>query len=477
MSSPTILPATHQPRGFNLFSLTPIRRFVEWKGFPYVFQLLTLGALLSLALLGWRQMTPKGVPDKLYAKTNLVNLVVWGLFWPAIVWATVLLGRVWCTICPLELVSNVSERIGRRLGIPQGSIPGWLRAGWLTVVLYALLQMLVAGLHLHRVPGYTSVFLWAMLATAAATGLLLSNRAYCRGFCPVAPLLKVYGRGGMVAVRPAGPSACESCAGKTCTAAEYRHKPDARSCPTLLNPATLSHSEDCLICGQCLKNCEPENMQLLLRRPFPAEDARLPLASWPVTVFVALLSGFVFSEVASEWAAAKAFFLIPVDWAVKAAGVPNLAGWVEGVWTILVFPLLLWSLFAGLLLLFQGAPSFGDAVRRIALPLAVVIAAGQMAKGLAKLVSWAGFLPVAWSQPDGVANSLAMAAKKMPQPASLLSLPTVSIIGLVLLLLALWFSLRELRRSNRSVRAVWAVPPAVVLGIFGFAIFGWGFLQ
>jgi hypothetical protein len=103
-------------------------------------------------------------------------------------------------------------------------------------------------------------------------------------------------------------------------------------------------------------------------------------------------------------------------------GASHLAGWIEGVWIIGVFPLLLWSLLAGLLMLLQGASSWAEGVRRLALPLAVVIAAGHMAKGLAKFVSWAGFLPVAWKQPDGVSTSLAMAVKTMKQPASLLSL-------------------------------------------------------
>jgi hypothetical protein len=71
-------------------------------------------------------------------------------------------------------------------------------------------------------------------------------------------------------------------------------------------------------------------------------------------------------------------------------GASHLAGWIEGVWTIGVFPLLLWSLLAGLLMLLQGASSWAEGVRRLAslaLPLAVVIAAGHMAKGLAKSAS------------------------------------------------------------------------------------------
>ena len=111
--------------------------------------------------------------------------LIWGLWWPAMVWAAVLLGRAWCTVCPLELVANVGERASRSLGIKQLVLGKWLRAGFLIVALYALIQMLVAGVHLHRVPAYTSIFLWSLLASALIVGLVFKDRAFCRGFCPV----------------------------------------------------------------------------------------------------------------------------------------------------------------------------------------------------------------------------------------------------------------------------------------------------
>ena len=48
-----------------------------------------------------------------------------------------------------------------------------------------------------------------------------------------------------------------------------------------------------------------------------------------------------------------------------------------------------------------------------------------------------------------------MAAKTMKQPASLVSLQAVSILGIALVLTALWFSLREFRLSNGAVRRIW----------------------
>ncbi|MBI4581947.1 MAG: 4Fe-4S binding protein, partial [Planctomycetes bacterium] len=103
-------------KGFDLLRLPGARALILWRGFPYIFQAAMLAVFLALAVIGWGRFAPPGVAQKLYAQTNLATLLIWGVWWPAMVWIAVLFGRAWCMACPLELVSNVSERIGRRLG-------------------------------------------------------------------------------------------------------------------------------------------------------------------------------------------------------------------------------------------------------------------------------------------------------------------------------------------------------------------------
>ncbi|MBI2817241.1 MAG: 4Fe-4S binding protein [Acidobacteria bacterium] len=462
---------------FDLLRFGAVRKFVRWRGYPYIFQVAALSVFIGLAVLGWGRLTPEGVPDKLYAKANLVNLVIWGLFWPSMIWMAVVFGRVWCAVCPLELVSDVGERIGRVLRIPQRDLGRWLRAGWLMVVLYALIQLLVAGIHLHRVPAYSSVFLLGLLSLATATGLLFRNRAFCRGFCPVAPLLRVYGRGGMVAVRPGPAAHCQVCEGKPCVSAAHRNKWDARSCPSLLNAEKLNSSEECLACTQCVKVCAPGNMRLLIRRPYDRADARTPLATWALTAFIMLLSGFVTGEVTSEWPAAQKVFQTPIHWIVQFTGMGGAAGWVEGLWMLVMFPLLLWLALGMLTVWMRGANGLFEAWRRMALPMGIVIAAGHMSKGLAKFVSWVGYLPAAVQEPEGVSTSMAMAAKAVPTPATILSLPWVATIGVVLTFVGLCLAIREYRILDGSPCIGRVLPHALMAGVYSFVIFGWGFLQ
>ena len=126
--------------GINLLEIKPVRALVRWAGFPYAFQGVMLVVLVTLGVLSWQQYGPDGVADGLYARTNLVQLLIWGLWWPAMVWAAVLLGRAWCMVCPLEFVADVSERLSRRAGIQQRVLGTWLRSGFVAA-LYAVIQM------------------------------------------------------------------------------------------------------------------------------------------------------------------------------------------------------------------------------------------------------------------------------------------------------------------------------------------------
>lgn len=468
--------SSESKQGFNLLRIGWIRAVVLSSLFLYVVQGLMLFVFIWLAVFGWGLFAPEGVESKQFAKTNIVNLLIWAVWWPTMVWVAVLFGRVWCAICPLELVANVTERLGRRVGGKQWVLGNWLRSGFLIVAIYALIQMLVAGVELHRIPAYTSVFLWMMLASAALIGFFFRDRAFCRGFCPVGMLLATYGRGSMLAVRPAGEEACSACPGKDCVRAHNRTRLDSRSCPSLLNPSKLNSSADCLVCGQCIKVCPPSNMGLYLRRPFHPSNVREQLASWPTTLFVILVSGFVSYELCSEWKSAQSAFLSIPNSLTEVTGLTAYRGWIKGTWMLLVFPLLLWLVLGGVLLLCRGAKSLGEGWRRLALPVAVVIAAGHMAKGLAKLVSWGGYLPMALRAPSGALNATAITSGDLARPSALLPMPVVSLVGMTLILIMGCYALRESRLADVPSHRSRVVPILFVVVSGACLAFGWGFL-
>lgn len=474
-TAPTNGGTATEHEGFDLLRLPGMRRLFLWGGFPYVFQAAMLAVFVALAVISWGVHAPEGVNAKLFAKTNLATLLIWGVWWPAMVWMAVLLGRAWCMVCPLELVSNLSERLARALKLPQRPLRKWIASGGIIVGLYALIQMLVAGAHINRVPAYTSWFLIGLLAMAALTALVFKDRAFCRGFCPVGLLLGAYGRGGMLAVRAGSGATCQGCTGKDCIMSCNRTRSDARSCPSLLNPPKLASNKDCLVCGQCIKSCQPDNMRMLVRRPFPASDVREGVASWPVTLFVMLVSGFVTWELFTEWPAAEKVFSMPPVWLANALGWSAAVGWIKGIWALAIVPLVLWSLLAGAVRLLGAKETMLSIWRRMALPLAVVISVGHMSKGLAKFASWSPFLPTALSEPTGLETVKAITASSMAVPSAWLGLSTVAVVCLPLVGVALALGLREYRLAHRDEPMNWRAvfPIAAFAAMCGLIIVGW----
>jgi hypothetical protein len=144
------------------------------------------------------------------------------------------------------------------------------------------------------------------------------------------------------------------------------------------------------------------------------------------------------------------------------------------LWTVAVVPLLLWLALGLVTRAAGGAASLGEAWRRLALPMAIVVAAGHMAKGLEKFTSWIGFLPGALREPTGVNTALQMNAKAMTQPAAWLSLPALSVVTMLLITVALWLGIREARLADPAGFQR-RVPALALLGAFYFfLVFGWG---
>jgi hypothetical protein len=158
-------------------------------------------------------------------------------------------------------------------------------------------------------------------------------------------------------------------------------------------------------------------------------------------------------------------------------GATQYAGWIEGIWTLCVVPSIVWAVLGGLVVLVRGASGLVEAWRRLAIPLAVVIAFAHMCKGLAKVVSWVGFLPLAASDPVGAETAQAITAKALPQPASLLPMIVVSLLAMVLVITAAYFALRELRLAQGEMHRRYRLPVLVLASCFLFIVFGWGFLQ
>jgi hypothetical protein len=191
-------------------------------------------------------------------------------------------------------------------------------------------------------------------------------------------------------------------------------------------------------------------------------------------LFLIVVSGYVGYELCSEWKAAQAVFLWMPEKAAALLGLSSMAGWVKGLWAVVVFPLLLWTVLAVPVLLLGGAKNLGEAWRRLALPMAVVLAAGHMAKGMAKFAQWAGYSLLAWQDPSGISTAQAI-VEGGGKPGSLLSKAVISTACLVLLFIMGYFAVRESKLADPVTHKSRVLSLAIAILASAVLIFGWRF--
>jgi uncharacterized membrane protein len=101
----------------------------------------------------------------------------------------------------------------------------------------------------------------------------------------------------------------------------------------------------------------------------------------------------------------------------------------------------------------------------------IVISAGHMVKGIAKLVSWVGFLPYAISDPLGIQTVHQLTSGILQIPAPLIDKFVVSIIGIVIMLIGIYYAIREFRLTHNESRVYWLIPKFILGIMFLFIVF------
>ncbi len=441
--------------------------------------ILQAGALVMVVLLALNGLGlgPGMTADELmtFRKTNLTTLIVWGLWWPGMIAVALAFGRAWCTVCPMELANRIGDAVAWKVGWPRARLGRLLRAGWMIVILYLVLQLLVAGVSIHRVPHYTAILLLLLLGGALVTGLVFrQSRSFCRAFCPAGALLSVYGRYTPIHLEARDPSLCERCPTKDCIRNENRYRFDKRSCPSLLRPFHRDASDSCVLCLQCAKVCPYDNMGVGVVAPDAPVRTKALLKHYEAA-FVMVALGFVAHDVIGEvrWLDAL-FHFVPDRLAALVPAVPF--GWLEALWFLVLFPLVVWAAIAAVGHLAGHRAGLRSLLLAAATGVAPVVAVAHLAKATAKITSWGGFLPLSLRDPQGIDTLHRLAEGSTATPAAMVGLTVLGWVMLAATLVVAWKAWRwtrqvpvELWAAARSgmlftavvftlALAVWALP-------------------
>jgi hypothetical protein len=233
----------------NLLELAWLEHFLLWKGFPIALQLPILVVTLLIALLG--------VLDTSDGARNLATRVTWIIWWPGIILTFVLFGRLWCVVCPFGMLNEQAAKLTNS----QRRLPRFLRAIWVSTLLFLLLTWADEQLGIIRSPQMTAGLIIVLAMAAVSTGLFFQRRSFCRYLCPITGLQGLYSMLSPIELRATDLSQCH----QDCRQACYRGGVTAAGCPMLEFPAMLDRNTFCNFCFECVKACPKDNWILRLR--------------------------------------------------------------------------------------------------------------------------------------------------------------------------------------------------------------------
>lgn len=229
--------------------------------------------LTAAALAGFLLAVVAGTLGTPVGSRNFAIIFVWIAWWAALILVAVpLLGRGWCSICPIPVPGEWLQR-GTVLGPARrgnGLRRRWpkpLRGMWLQNGGFLLLALFSTVILTQ--PLVTALVLLALLALAVVTSFVFERRSFCRYLCPVGGFIGLYSQLAPLEVRVKDPDVCTKCKEKSC----YNGNGAGYGCPWLVFPRGLSKNTHCGLCLECLRSCQNANVALQVR-PFGSDLIR-----------------------------------------------------------------------------------------------------------------------------------------------------------------------------------------------------------
>ncbi|MCX6160482.1 MAG: 4Fe-4S binding protein [Ignavibacteriae bacterium] len=373
--------------------LNKVNNLLRKPAFPLIFKLINLFIFFALVYYGLQAYSADPGFIKELRNTNIGNLIVWSYWWPVIILLSVFLGRVWCMVCPVETVTAFFAKFGLKLKRPKFMLSGWGITLFYAITLFIGIQ----GFSIHRNPFHMAVYLLSIFGVSVLSGIIFEKNTFCRYLCPVGYLLGVYSRFAAIGWRVKKKPICESCPDKSCIEKKYLYREVDKSCGVDLYPAKIDDNVDCILCAGCLKTCTIYNSSYIPDRSNPGFTvtgfAKGLFESKPLKTaemfFVLIVSGFVISEIVSEWSVTNQYLVYVPDFLKSVSGSKSniVNGLIYGLVIFLALPFLIWSLPFVLSKISGTGLKMKDYFINYGIAFIPVIAAAHVDKAILKMTS------------------------------------------------------------------------------------------
>jgi polyferredoxin len=205
-------PISVQPRGFDLFRLPGLRRFIRWKYARFVFQL----PLLILALF----VIVDGLTGNQLAPRNVATTAVWLHYRGLVAIALAIFGNAFCAACPLMLTRGATKRLERLLP-NKFSFPMFLRNKYFVTALMLFYFFSYEYFDLWASPWLTAWLAVGYFGAALVIDTLFPAGTFCRYVCPLGNFNFVMASASPTQITALDHDVCRACEHKPCLQGRY----------------------------------------------------------------------------------------------------------------------------------------------------------------------------------------------------------------------------------------------------------------
>jgi polyferredoxin len=233
----------------NLLDIPRLRSFLKSAWFQPAFQVPVLLIFLIIIVVG--------LFDIQQGDRNIATLLTWTIWWAAIIFTFVLVGRVWCMMCPF---GAIQDWVGRLLSMDR-DFPKPMRNIYLSSFIFFGLTWWDSYSGIVNKPALTAYLLLGFFAAAIGMALVYKGRAFCRYVCPIGGLIGIYSMFSPLELRNKCLDVCREHKIKEC----IKGTDKSHGCPMFVTPITLDRNNYCNFCSECIKSCSQDNIVIQSR--------------------------------------------------------------------------------------------------------------------------------------------------------------------------------------------------------------------
>jgi transcriptional regulator with AAA-type ATPase domain/NAD-dependent dihydropyrimidine dehydrogenase PreA subunit len=245
------LPKSEGKWEFNLLRLGWVRAIMNSKLFPALPRAIV--GIVLLVSIGTLLLGPEN-PEE-----NIGITLSWVIGWPLLFFSFFFLARLWCSVCTLAMPGHLLQKIIK----PTRQTPLFIKrySGWIMAALCIAVMWVEIVWNAYRNPVLSAWIILAVTAGSMIFSVFFRRRTWCRYLCPLGAINAIFAMPAVLEVRSNRHLCMNQCSDHACYAGDN----DEQGCPMFRHPFMVDNNRDCIVCGQCMKSCTKQSIQLNVR--------------------------------------------------------------------------------------------------------------------------------------------------------------------------------------------------------------------